>query len=156
MKLQGTVPLETGRLVLRRFLPGDAPAVFHGWAGREDCCRYLPWEPCAALQETQVRLENWLGRYAEPDFLQWAVTLRESGTLMPEALGAVLRFGFAQAGFNRICAEVLAGNAASVRVLEKCGFRREGILRRRYRKDGCFVDAWLYAVLSSEFSDQSK
>ena len=76
--------------------------------------------------------------------------------LMPEALGAVLRFGFAQAGFNRICAEVLAGNAASVRVLEKCGFRREGILRRRYRKDGCFVDAWLYAVLSSEFSDQSK
>ena len=81
MKLQGTVPLETGRLVLRRFLPGDAPAVFHGWAGREDCCRYLPWEPCAALQETQVRLENWLGRYAEPDFLQWAVTLRESGTL---------------------------------------------------------------------------
>ena len=187
MKLQGTVPLETGRLVLRRFLPGDAPAVFHGWAGREDCCRYLPWEPCAALQETQVRLEHWLGRYAEPDFLQWAVTLRESGTLagvvnlhgvdearccaetsyalspayrgaglMPEALGAVLRFGFAQAGFNRICAEVLAGNAASVRVLEKCGFRREGILRRRYRKDGCFVDAWLYAVLSSEFSDQSK
>ena len=164
MKLQGTVPLETGRLVLRRFLPGDAPAVFHGWAGREDCCRYLPWEPCAALQETQVRLENWLGRYAEPDFLQWAVTLRESGTLagvvnlhgvdeahccaetsyalspayrgaglMPEALGAVLRFGFAQAGFNRICAEVLAGNAASVRVLEKCGFRREGILRRRYQ-----------------------
>ena len=76
--------------------------------------------------------------------------------LMPEALGAVLRFGFAQAGFNRICAEVLAGNAASVRVLEKCGFRREGILRRRYRKDGCFADAWLYAVLSSEFSDQSK
>ncbi|MFR8462165.1 MAG: GNAT family N-acetyltransferase [Ruthenibacterium lactatiformans] len=55
-----------------------------------------------------------------------------------------------------MCAEVLAGNAASVRVLEKCGFRREGILRRRYRKDGCFVDAWLYAVLSSEFSDQSK
>lgn len=131
--------------------------------------------------------DNTLGRYAEPDFLQWAVTLRESGTLagvvnlhgvdeahccaetsyalspayrgaglMPEALGAVLRFGFAQAGFNRICAEVLAGNAASVRVLEKCGFRREGILRRRYRKDGCFVDAWLYAVLSSEFSDQSK
>ncbi|MFR5630024.1 MAG: GNAT family N-acetyltransferase, partial [Ruthenibacterium lactatiformans] len=119
--------------------------------------------------------------------LQWAVTLRESGTLagvvnlhgvdeahccaetsyalspayrgaglMPEALGAVLRFGFAQAGFNRICAEVLAGNAASVRVLEKCGFRREGILRRRYRKDECFVDAWLYAVLSAEFSDQSK
>ena len=76
--------------------------------------------------------------------------------LMPEALGAVLRFGFAQAGFNRICAEVLAGNAASVRVLEKCGFRREGILRRRYRKDECFVDAWLYAVLSAEFSDQSK
>ncbi|MFQ9680309.1 MAG: GNAT family N-acetyltransferase [Ruthenibacterium lactatiformans] len=62
-------------------MPGERPAVFHGWAGREDCCRYLPWEPCAALQETQVRLENWLGRYAEPDFLQWAVTLRESGTL---------------------------------------------------------------------------
>lgn len=183
MELHGTAPLETERIILRRFLPDDAPAVFYGWAGRADCCRYLPWEPSAALSDTQARLEGWLRRYADPDFLQWAVTLRESGALagvvnlhgvdkanrcaetsyalapayrgaglMPEALGAVLRFGFTQAGFNRICADVLEGNAASVRVLEKCGFRREGVLRGRYWKAGCFVDAWLYAILAGEFS----
>ena len=54
--------------------------------------------------------------------------------------GAALRFGFAQAGFNRICAEVLAGNAASVRVLEKCGYRPEGIARRYLCINGVWED----------------
>lgn len=34
MELHGTAPLEAERIILRRFVPDDAPAVFYGWAGR--------------------------------------------------------------------------------------------------------------------------
>jgi hypothetical protein len=46
--------------------------------------------------------------------------------LAPEAAAAVVTWGFAVMGLHRIEAGVLPGNNASVRVLEKLGFREEG------------------------------
>jgi len=37
--------------------------------------------------------------------------------------------------------------SSSARVLEKCGFLREGTLRDAIWKDGVLMDAWLYARL---------
>jgi RimJ/RimL family protein N-acetyltransferase len=45
----------------------------------------------------------------------------------------------------RLEAPVFAWNPASMRVLEKCGFVREGVLRRSVYKDGEIIDAVLYA-----------
>lgn len=45
----------------------------------------------------------------------------------------------------RITGTVFEGNVASARVLEKNGFEREGLLRNYYRKEGRFLDGWLYA-----------
>lgn len=45
----------------------------------------------------------------------------------------------------RLEARVFAWNPASMRVLEKCGFEREGLLRRSVWKDGQVIDAVLYA-----------
>lgn len=46
MTHNGTVPLETGRLILRRFTPDDADAMFRNWAnGDEDIAHYLNWQP---------------------------------------------------------------------------------------------------------------
>lgn len=36
-------------------------------------------------------------------------------------------------------------NPASMRVLEKCGFVREGVLRKSAFKDGQLIDVVLYA-----------
>ena len=45
----------------------------------------------------------------------------------------------------RLEAPVFEWNPASMRVLEKCGFLREGVLRRSVLKDGQIIDAMLYA-----------
>jgi RimJ/RimL family protein N-acetyltransferase len=47
----------------------------------------------------------------------------------------------------RLEASVFAWNPASMRVLEKCGFSREGVLRLSVFKDGQIIDAVMYAKL---------
>jgi ribosomal-protein-alanine N-acetyltransferase len=49
--------------------------------------------------------------------------------LAPEAVAAVIRYGFSVWGLHRIEAGVLPGNDASVRVLQKLGFLEEGTRR---------------------------
>ncbi len=72
--------------------------------------------------------------------------------IMTEVLQAVLHFAFEQVELNRVQAEVFEGNAASARVLTKCGMLLEGVARQKYYKDGRFIDAAQYAVLRSEFT----
>jgi RimJ/RimL family protein N-acetyltransferase len=50
-------------------------------------------------------------------------------------------------GFSRLFAEVFETNPASMRVLEKCGFRREGILRGHAFKDGRYLDQVVYGIV---------
>jgi RimJ/RimL family protein N-acetyltransferase len=48
---------------------------------------------------------------------------------------------------ERLFAEVFSNNLASMRVLEKCGFAREGVLRRHCKKDGEYLDQVVYGLL---------
>jgi [ribosomal protein S5]-alanine N-acetyltransferase len=48
--------------------------------------------------------------------------------LMGETLGAVLRYGRDRMGLVRVEATVLTDNARSIRILERLGFVREGVL----------------------------
>jgi ribosomal-protein-alanine N-acetyltransferase len=68
-----------------------------------------------------------------------------------EAARAVLRHAFCQLGFNRIEAFCKIQNTASARVLEKSGFRFEGILRQRELIKGRFEDLKLYAILREDY-----
>lgn len=69
-----------------------------------------------------------------------------------EALGAAIKFGFKELRFNRIEASCDAENAASVRVLEKCGMKYEGVLRQYALTDRGFRDMKIYAVLAGDAS----
>ena len=53
--------------------------------------------------------------------------------------------------FERLEAQVLAWNPSSMRVLEKVGFIREGVMRRSIFKDGQFTDSVLYALIINEW-----
>ncbi|MBL8966338.1 MAG: GNAT family N-acetyltransferase [Spirochaetaceae bacterium] len=66
---------------------------------------------------------------------------------MSEAVAAVLDYGFGAMGLNRIEAFITPGNAASVRVLEKNGFSREGLVRERDYFRGRLWDGILMAIL---------
>lgn len=67
-----------------------------------------------------------------------------------EAGAAVLDFGFGTLGLNRIEAHCFLGNEASSRVLDKLGFRLEGLLRHHVVKDGRPRDGRFYAILRSD------
>ena len=67
-----------------------------------------------------------------------------------EALHAVLDSAFEALPLNRLEAQHDIRNPASGRVMEKCGMKKEGLLRQRIRNKGELVDVVLYAVLRSD------
>ena len=71
--------------------------------------------------------------------------------LMFEALGALLTHAFDGLGLRRIEAEVNPANTASVRLLERLGFTREGVLRQRWVAKGAAYDVNFYGLLRSEW-----
>ncbi len=74
---------------------------------------------------------------------------------MSEAIHAVVRYGFANLGLNRLYAHHMLRNPACGRVLEKNGFKQEGLLRQRVRKWGQFEDVSLWAILRKDQQDTS-
>jgi [ribosomal protein S5]-alanine N-acetyltransferase len=67
--------------------------------------------------------------------------------IMTAVVHKACEFAFAEFGVVKIFAHVFAGNAASARVLEKCGFVQEGYLRKHHLKQGRFLDAKLFGLL---------
>lgn len=67
---------------------------------------------------------------------------------MQEAVEAVLQFGFEQAGFKKIYAETHEENAASIRLLLRNGFRKEGYL---YEKEAPIRPSWSFLRLLKIF-----
>jgi RimJ/RimL family protein N-acetyltransferase len=77
----------------------------------------------------------------------WLGTAFQGRGLMTKVVRAVVDFGFTHEWLERIYASVFEWNPASMRVLEKCGFQREGVLRKSVFKDGQLIDGVLYARL---------
>jgi RimJ/RimL family protein N-acetyltransferase len=67
--------------------------------------------------------------------------------IMTEAVRAVAAHAFAAAEIDRLQAGVFSWNAASMRVLEKAGFVREGTYRRAVLKDGAIGDLVMFVRL---------
>jgi len=67
-----------------------------------------------------------------------------------QALAAVVRSAFDRLPVHRLEAEHDVRNPASGRVMLKCGFRREGVLRGRVFNKGEFADVVLYSLLKTD------
>jgi [ribosomal protein S5]-alanine N-acetyltransferase len=66
------------------------------------------------------------------------------------AVGALTSYGFEVLSLSRIFATPFANNPASIRVLEKAGYVREGVLRRSAIKEGVILDQVLYAITDQD------
>jgi ribosomal-protein-alanine N-acetyltransferase len=73
---------------------------------------------------------------------------------MREALMAVLKYAFEVLELHRIEADVDPRNAASIKTLERLGFKREGYLRERWQINGEIQDAFYYGLLRREWVGQ--
>jgi [ribosomal protein S5]-alanine N-acetyltransferase len=75
--------------------------------------------------------------------------------IMTAAVRAASALAFAELGMTKLTAHIFPGNAASARVLEKCGFEKEGYLRQHFIKDGKHLDAVAYGLVRSATSDSA-
>lgn len=150
--------IETARLLLRKPKAGDAEAIFRRYAGDPLATRYLSWPTHRSVTDTAAFLswsdrewERWpagpylvLARnglnesllggtglaFAAPDAAATGYILAQDAWgqgFATEALTAMVELA-RQTGVRRLEAICHANHAASARVLEKCGFRREGKL----------------------------
>lgn len=150
----------TARLSARPPRAEDAPAVFAAYAGDPEITRYLAWpayervEPLAAfLQECAAGWHRGSGHFAwllslkgtDTPIGSIGVTLEGQGRAMfgyvlakkfwghgftAEALTYLVDWALTRPDLYRAYAFCDVENPASVRVMEKAGMTREGILRR--------------------------
>jgi len=68
--------------------------------------------------------------------------------LMQEAVSEVLKFGFQVLNLHKIDAIIGVSNMASLRIVEKCRFQKEGHLRDYLINGKCYEDAYYFGLLN--------
>lgn len=74
MNHKGTVTLETERLILRRFAPDDAEAMYYNWGSDAQVARFKGWEPHQSIKEAKKDMIG-MSEYDERTY-RWAIVLR--------------------------------------------------------------------------------
>ena len=180
-----TPTLHATALRLRPVTDGDADALFdlHSsatvlrywdappWAERARADRFIAASRQMAEDGTGARLI--IDRTSDGAFVGWcsltrwnpdhrsaALTyiLREAAWgngYATAAAHALLRWAYDTSDLNRVQAEADTRNVASARVLEKCGFVREGRLREDCVVDGDVSDSWVYGLIGRDWRRRS-
>ena len=173
--------LETPRLILRRIAMSDAKDIFAYscdeevarhvlWSAQKsvgeakDYCRFMMRkykndEPSSwgIIEKKTGKLVGTIGfmDYNEDNAtVEVGYSLARwlwNGGYMTEALSCVIDYAFENMELNRIEAQHELTNPSSGRVMEKCGMRKEGVLRQRLYNKGKFVDVALYAIVRSDW-----
>jgi [ribosomal protein S5]-alanine N-acetyltransferase len=98
--------------------------------------------PQANIYRRSAELGYWLG---EPFWGKGIAT---------QAVKTIVQYGFINFDLVRIYAQVFEWNPASMRVLEKNEFKREARLEKHVTKNGKTIDAYLYANIRKEASEE--
>ncbi len=150
--------IETGRLVIRRPVDGDAEAIFARYASDPAVTTYLGWPRHASVGDTRAFLALSAREWCQWSVGPYLVETRDEGMLIgstglaletPERAATGYVFardawgrGYAteslramvalapSVGVRRLYALCHPLHDASAHVLAKCGFEREGVLRR--------------------------
>jgi RimJ/RimL family protein N-acetyltransferase len=173
--------LESERLRLRAYRPGDAEAMFRLYSDPR-VMRYWSFPPWTELEQADAYIRRALGEMAEGRVLPWALASRGDDRLIgtttlfavdavqgraeigysldpnlhgqglaSEALRLALGHAFDALRLRRVEADVDPRNTPSCRLLDRLGFRLEGLLRARWRVAGEICDSALYGLLAPEF-----
>ncbi|QGJ71182.1 GNAT family N-acetyltransferase [Planctomycetales bacterium 10988] len=115
-----------------------------------------------AIREATGKLIGGCGIEAGGDFQQhvrvigyWMAKAFRGRGFASQAVRWLSGYVFEERSVRKIVANVFAGNEASCRVLEKCGFRREGYLREHYQKEGRTIDAIAFGLCRTEWERRS-
>lgn len=172
--------LETERLWLRPFHPHHLPDL-HKMYSDAPTMRFMPSLPHADLATTEQEMAQ---QMQHPDAHLWVVCLKESdeaigvvnylgGTRVPgmgyvirrefwgqgitvEACRAVLTYGFAELGYDRVELWIDQTNAASQRVAQKLNFRVKGRIPLKYAHETNEHVMLVYGLWAYEWRGEPK
>lgn len=102
----------------------------------------------------ELKLQNirWFNRKAELSIiLKKEEQSRGTGT---EIVKKIIEYAFGKMNLHRLEAEVIETNSASIKLIEKFGFKKEGVLREAKFQNGKFIDIYRYGLLRSEYNKQ--
>ena len=164
--------METRNLILRTWMPGDAPALYQ--ICLDETLRRSGVAYFESLRDAAEAIQFWA-----KDSRFKAIIHRESGTLIgfislgdmnryegyaeleyaiaadhrnkgyaTEAVKRMIEYGFSDLNLAVIAAWVRSHNVESARVLEKCAFTLEGRLRKHARDQS---DTLCYSILKEEW-----
>lgn len=75
--------------------------------------------------------------------------------IMTSLLRMIIKFGFEEMKMVRIQATVVTSNKGSIRVLQKLGFKDEGLLRAYGNLRGKFYDSRMMSILRNEYDQNT-
>ncbi|MGY4768253.1 GNAT family N-acetyltransferase [Kribbella sp. CWNU-51] len=171
--------VRTERLILRRFTTADAEA-FAAYRSDPDIARYQSWDAPLPLSEAVQKVEEFAqGDPAALGWFQYAVDLdgvligdlglNLDENLMQAELGFTLASAYQGRGYateavrgllddvfierklHRVSAECDARNTASARLLERVGFKQEGLRPSNSWFKGEWTDDLLFGLLRSDY-----
>ena len=173
--------LATKRLRLRQFRPSDLPGLHACFGDEEamrywnfPACKteseterwlqvlakttspydYLAWAVAEKRGDGCIGMINYHHREARNARLEIGYILapaRQGRGLMTEAVEAIVAYCFDKLGVHRIEALIHPDNAASIRLVERLGFRREGgPLRDRWRRGEGYMSVMMYGLLAGD------
>lgn len=76
MTHKGTVTIETERLILRRYVPEDAEAMFRNWVNDPEVTCFLTWQPHGSIDLTRKINLSDVAKYENLFHYQWAAVLK--------------------------------------------------------------------------------
>ena len=176
-----SLPLHTGRLLLRAYATGDVEATL-AYYGDPQVSRFLLSEPFA-LDDAKAAVDRRLGQThpTEPGDALALVVEHEGrlvGDLVLQLLGeqssmgeigwcfhpayagrgfateaavALLHLAFEHYKMHRVKAQMDARNTGSARLCERLGMTKEAHLRQDWWSKGEWTDTFVYAVLAAEW-----
>jgi [ribosomal protein S5]-alanine N-acetyltransferase len=161
------LPIDTERLVLRRFAPSDLSA-FQSYRSDPELGRYQGWEAMSDADAFSFIEENARVTFGEDDrWFQIAIARRDSGELVgdiglrpfdtgraaevgftlsasahgvgfaTEAVAALVRSLFERTGIERVVAVTDERNTASIRLLDRLGMTLERADATTFRGEPC-------------------
>ena len=87
--------------------------------------------------------------------MYWIAPEHRGNGYVTEGTALLLDYAFGERGFNKVNANAIASNEASIRTLESLGFEREGRQRRECFVNGEWEDMFSYGLLAEEWLDGS-
>jgi ribosomal-protein-alanine N-acetyltransferase len=174
-----TLPITTGRLVLRRFTYADVPDMLDCLSDPRFACATPEITATEAGVRAYVDMQNGYKPFELDRCFDLAIERKEDGRVLGllslvrkahgqaeigyalgrahrgqgyaiEAAQALLAYAFTALGLHRVQATTRPANRGSWQVMERLGMRREGWLREAAYSDGVWEDTLIYGILAGE------